>query len=1117
MLGHDRERPATMSTTEDAASKLHDTAASQGFLVVGLGASAGGIPALSTFFRNVPPDSGMAYVVILHLSPDHDSQLANVLQNVSQIPVRQVTEPVTVQPDHVYVVPPDRHLMLSSDTLAAIPNISMQERRAPVDIFFRTLGDCMGRRAACIVLSGTGADGSMGIKRVKEHGGAVFAQMPSEAQFDEMPRHTLATGLVDETLPVAMMPAALAAYQKHIRSVRIDGDEDPQEQQQHALRELFTTMRTRTGHDFTNYKRPTLLRRIERRMAVRNTPELVGYVTLVRDDPAEAQALLKDLLISVTSFFRDGNAWGFIEREVVPRIVRSKTGQEPIRVWSAACATGEEAYSLAILLSEAVSEMVDTPKIQIFATDIDDRAIAHAREALYTMNDAADVSPARLARFFTEEVGGYRVRREIREMVMFASHNLIKDPPFSHLDLVVCRNLLIYLNPSAQERVLSTFHFALNPGGYLFIGSSESVEGSGDLFATVSSEQHIYQSRQTGLRNYPLPEPGQSVATLPSRLPAIAKTEGQRLDRISYGELHQQLLELYAPPSLVVNEDYDIVHMSARAGQYLHVSGGEPTPNLLKLVRDELRLELRSALFQAARRQSPVDVQGLRVRGSDGEETVDIHVRPVFHAEDPARGFILIVFEPSAGGAAAEPTVYRSDEPVARQLEAELARVRLQLRTSNEQHEIQAEEQKASNEELQAINEELRSSAEELETSKEELQSMNEELTTVNQELKVKIDELAHATSDLRNLINSTNIPTLFLDRAMHVKLFTPNARDLFNLIPADIGRPLSDITAKINYDRLVDDARVVLQSLQSLEREVRSNDERTYLMRVLPYRTAEDRINGVVVTFIEITERKRAQDELAGARTQLESRVEERTRELEHANRALRNEAHERDLAEQGRIALTRQLANAQEAERRRISRELHDQLGQQVSALVLKLSMLRDATTLPPRAREEIERLEAIARRLDADLDFLVWQLRPTALDDLGLQEALSDYIESWARHYNLQVETDLKGPGGNAVEPDVETVLYRTAQEALNNIAKHSGATEVRVALERKANEVVLSVHDNGRGFEPKKAIAGSGGLGLVGMRERVTLVGGSCDIESRPGHGTTVWIRVPMKAS
>jgi two-component system CheB/CheR fusion protein len=1101
---------------DQVAPREDESGTEQGYLLVGIGASAGGIPALSAFFENVPADSGMAYVVILHLSPDHESQLANVLQMVARIPVRQVTDPIEVQPNHVYVVPPDRHLMLSGGKLTAVANVSMEERRAPVDIFFRTLADSMGARAACVVLSGTGANGSMGLKRVKERGGVAFVQQPAEAEFDEMPRHALSTGLVDQTLPVASMPAALAAYQRRMRSLHLPEvtEERPEELTQ-ALRDIFTQIRMRTGHDFTNYKRPTLLRRVERRMNVRNAPDLPAYATLVRDDAGETHALLKDLLISVTSFFRDPEAWALIERDILPRIVREKSPAEPLRIWSAGCATGEEAYGLAILCAEALFGMAEPPKVQIFATDIDERAIALAREGLYTANDVADVSPERLARFFTQESGNYRVRREVREMVMFAVHNVIKDPPFSHIDLITCRNLLIYLNQGAQERVLSTFHFALNPGGYLFVGTSESMDGSADLFATVSSEQHVFQSRQTGARPYPLPEPGTAVTMLPLAVPAAApKPDARRLDRISYAELHQQLLEQYAPPSLVVNEDYDIVHVSARAGRYLQMGGGEPSPNLLRLIRDDLRIELRTALFQATQRHSAVDIRGLRVRTDEGPEMLDIHVRPVLRREDPARGFILVVFERSAGALPEEqPAVYRSDEPLARQLEQELGRVRLQLRTSTEQHEVQAEELKASNEELQAMNEELRSSAEELETSKEELQSMNEELTTVNQELKVKIEELAHATNDLRNLINSTNIATLFLDRAMQVKLFTPNSRELFNLIPGDVGRPLSDITTKLDYDNLLEDAKTVLQSLQAVEREVRGTDGRTFLMRALPYRTSEDRIAGVVITFIEITERRRAQDELALARSELEDRVEDRTRELEQTNRALRKEAHDRDLAEQARVALARQLASAQEAERRRISRELHDQMGQQVSALVLKLAMLREQPKLDSKAREEVERLEGIAKRLDADLDFLVWELRPTALDDLGLAEALSDYVENWSRHFEIAAEIDIPALTDVRPEHDVETVLYRTAQEALNNVAKHSRATQVRVALAREANELVLSIQDNGHGFDAKKAMAG-GRLGLISMRERAALVDGTFEIESQAGSGTTVRIRVPI---
>jgi PAS domain S-box-containing protein len=847
----------------------------QGFLIVGLGASAGGIQALREFFERVADDSQIAYVVILHLSPDHDSQLAQILQGVTRLPVIQVTERIKIVPNHIYVVPPNQHLRLEEDAIVPSLNVRVEERRAPVDIFFRTLADSHGSRAVCVVLSGTGANGSMGLKRVKERGGVVYVQNPREAEFNEMPRNAIATELVDEVLPVAEIPGRIVAYRNSLGTVEIlVATESRAEQQQQALREIFTHLRVRTGHDFSNYKQATLLRRIERRINVRSLPDLPSYAAFLQQNPEEGHALLKDLLISVTNFFRDKKPFQALEQEILPAIFHAKKADSAVRIWVAGCATGEEAYSLAMLVAERTTGVLGSPRVQIFATDIDEAAIATAREGLYTLNDAADVSPERLLRFFTKEGDSYRVQRELREMVLFANHNFLKDPPFSRLDLVTCRNVLIYLNTTAQERVMETFHFALNPAGFLFLGSSESVDGASDLYATISRENRIYRTREVAISHYPMPESGPA---LPPAQPAslkLTEVEGRPSNRLSLGELHQQLLEQYAPPSLVVNEDYDIMHMSEKVGSFLEFSGGEPTKNLLKLIRPELRLELRSALHQAVQLQTATEARNILWNKNGERQSLTIRVKPVTKEGDTAKGFILVIFEPHEQAPPEERVVLTSDEPIARQLEGELIQLKAQLRHSAEQYEYQAEELKASNEEFQAVNEELRSAAEELETSKEELQSMNEELRTVNQELKVKIEEISVTSNNLQNLINSAGVATIFLDRAFCIRLYTPAAQQLFNLIPSDYGRPISDITHRLTYDALLSDAEAVLEKLTVIEREVKTTDHRAFLMRVLPYRTAEDRINGVVLTLFDITDRKQAEETLQASEQRLQRMV---------------------------------------------------------------------------------------------------------------------------------------------------------------------------------------------------------------------------------------------------
>lgn len=848
--------------SKSSAKDINDDSNQGKFSIVALGASAGGIQALKEFFSSVKEDSGLCYIVILHLSPDHDSQLAEILQTACNMPVTQVTETTIVKPDHVYVIPPDKHLNMVDGKLKVIDNRNVEDRRAPVDIFFRTLADSHQQRAIAVILSGTGANGSMGLKRIKEKGGVVFVQDPTEALFDDMPRHSIATNLVDEILPVSKMAARILQYKNNFEAGHIEIEKENNiDAHTKALHDVFTLLRVHTGHDFSNYKRPTLLRRIERRINIFNFPDIITYVAYLRQNKDEINALLKDLLISVTNFFRDTNAFNRIKEKVLPEILKGKGAMDEVRIWAAGCATGEEVYSLAIICAELLSDVVGAPRVQLFATDIDEAAIRHAREGLYSLNDIADVSPERTSKYFKEESNGYRIRREIREMILFATHNFIKDPPFSRLDLVVCRNVLIYFNKTAQQHAIQTFHFALKPDGFLFLGSSESAEGSGDYFEKFDRQYHIFRSRKKYNRQ-PLPITQLTPADMPELNFNTLERKFHRSD-LRYHELHQQLLEEYAAPSLVVNEENEIVHLSNKVSRYLEIKGGELSQNLLKLAKPDIRVELRSALYKASHEKKPVEIKAIKVKIDGVDEVINIFVKPVFSDDNSNQGFLLVIFEPGTSESRNEEYVVMNNEVYSKQLEDEIIRFKDQIKASVEQHEFQAEELKASNEELQALNEELRSSAEELETSKEELQSVNEELLTVNQELKVKIEETSIYSNNLQNLINSASIGTIFLDRGLRVVLFTPTATDIFNLIPADTGRMLSDITHKLEYNNIDKDAELVLARLQNIEKEVATTDGRTYIMRLLPYRTNEDQINGIVITFIDISERKQHHDQL--------------------------------------------------------------------------------------------------------------------------------------------------------------------------------------------------------------------------------------------------------------
>jgi two-component system, chemotaxis family, CheB/CheR fusion protein len=847
-------------------------------VVVGVGASAGGIRAVKEFLASVPADSGMAFVVILHLSPEHESRLAEVLRGSSAIPVMQVTERIAVAPNQVYVIPPDHSLSMVDGHLALSSRTRLEERRAPIDIFFRTLGESHHSRAVGVVLSGTGADGSMGLKRIKENGGLCFAQDPDDAEYGDMPRNSIATGIVDHVLPARDIPAKILAFNQHLDNVRVQEPPGEAAVDERALRDIFTQIRTRTGHDFSNYKRPTMMRRITRRMAVNEAAELSTYAEIVRERPAELQALLKDLLISVTHFFRDADAFDILEQRIIPQLFEGKTEDDQVRVWVAGCATGEEVYSVGILLMEHAGRLASPPAIQLFATDLDTASIAVARQGLYTINDAADVSQERLRRFFTKEGEAYRVRQDLRESVLFSQHNIIKDPPFSHLDLVTCRNLLIYLNRTAQRRVMEVVHFALSPGRFLFLGSSESVEAASDLFIPYDKDACLFQ-RQTAAGRLGLPVPRSRGSLTFDDLPPREPLPAAPRERLLAADLHHQLLEQYAPPSVVVNAEHEILHLSATAGRYLELGGGDPSLNILKVVRPEVRLELRSALYQAAQQRTPVEARNLPIR-INGERplVVSVIVKPVFRPTSGGSPVFLILFREEADPPRSEPeSTPLAMDGTARRLDDEVGWLKAQLRAALERHDVQLEDHKAALEEQQAMYEELRSSSEELETSREELQSLNEELRTVNQELRIKVEEQTQANDDMQNLVSSSEIGTIFLDRDLKIKLFTPPVQSIFSLIPTDRGRPLSDINTVLDIEsgELHRDADHVLNSLDRVERELPARDGRWLLMRMHPYRTADDRIDGVVLTFVDVTDRRAAADLVAASEARLRRATE--------------------------------------------------------------------------------------------------------------------------------------------------------------------------------------------------------------------------------------------------
>jgi two-component system CheB/CheR fusion protein len=901
----------TSENARNGARKRRDV--NEPVAVVGLGASAGGVSVLQQFFSEMPTDSGLAFVVVMHLSPDYESNLPSVIRQKTSMPVIQIRDPEKVKPNHIYVIPPSKQLTFEDGALHLIEPQQALGRRVTIDLFFRTLAQAYGQRSICVILSGTDSDGVIGLKHVRAQGGVTIAQEPTEAEHDSMPATAISTGMVDWVLRVAEMPAKLMEFVRNESRMKLPpeipdaegpdqkvrdapggetiSDETRDPEDENAIGEVLAHLRGQTGHDFSHYKRASVLRRIARRLQVNSMESLPEYLQFLRKHPLEARALLHDLLIGVTHFFRDQESFAALAANI-PQLFAGKRKEDQIRVWVAGCATGEEAYSIAMLLCEHADRLDFPPAIQVFASDIDDQSIVDARAGLYPATIEADVTTERLRRFFVRDHGRYRVRKELREKILFASHNLLKDAPFSRLDLVSCRNLLIYLNGKAQEQAFDIFHFALRSGGLLFIGSSESEANVQSLFSPVDAKHRLYVRRS-------VPRPSWKIPVLPLSSPEIVshppprtlpplthhgagQTALETTDQFQkaherraalFGELHLRLLEQYGPPSVVVNEAHEIVHLSMNAGRYLQFAAGEPSANLLELIHPALRVELRTALFRAAQSKERVETGAQTVEIDGTREVVSVQVRPI-EAADPVQGFYLVLFEKNPA-AKAVPATSASSDDVARELDEEIQYLKGQLSTTVEQYEASNEELKASNEELQAMNEELRSATEELETSKEELQSVNEELVTVNHELKNSVEELSRTNADLNNLMASTDIGTIFLNRELLVQRFTPSAQKVFNLIPADLGRPLSDITHKLAYEGLIQDAKEVLQNLATIEREVRMADETWFLTRIAPYRTAEDRIAGVVATFIDITRRKQAEIESLELARQLKAQLD--------------------------------------------------------------------------------------------------------------------------------------------------------------------------------------------------------------------------------------------------
>jgi two-component system CheB/CheR fusion protein len=836
------------SIADPAASSIQAA-----FPIVGIGASAGGLEAFEQFFRHTNPDSGMAFVLVSHLDPDHASILTDIMQRTTAMPVIEAQDQMAVQPNHVYVIPPNRDMAIFHGVLQLTLPDQPRGQRMPIDAFMRTLADDQGEHAVGIILSGTGSDGTLGLRAILGAGGISLVQEPSTAKFDGMPSSAIQSGYATHVLPVEKMPEMLLAS---LKTLLVHHEAALPPSAISGMNRILMLLRSGTGNDFSLYKKSTISRRIERRMSQHNISDMEIYARYVKEHPAEVHTLFKELLINVTNFFRDPEAFVTLKQEILPLLLADKPEDYVFRVWITGCATGEEAYSIAILLREFMDENQRELKVQLYATDLDDDAIAVARAGLYPANIAQDVTPERLRRFFNKENAGWRVKKEIREMVVFAIQNVIKDPPFTKLDLLSCRNLMIYLEPELQNRLIPAFHYALKPGGVLLLTPSESIGNHHALFAAQNRKWKFYRAVHTTASTRTVLSSG-----LNWTISGSDKIQGEihpNPQEPNFAELTKRMqLQAYAPASVLTDTKGDILYVHGDTGKYLRPAPGQASLNAIEMAREGLPLELRSAILSAADASTQTLGRELSVKTNGGYSNVALSVRPL---PSNGRNLLLVSFQDIEQPGHVKPVrAKRSAGPAEQQhiaeLERDLAYTKENLQATIEEQQASNEELKSTNEEMQSTNEELQSTNEELETSKEELQSINEELITVNAELQSKIEQLAGMQNDMKNLLDNINVGTIFLDRHLLIKRFTRDAMRVYRLVASDVGRPLADIKSNLDNEDLLGDAQSVLDSLAPREREVRVGDT-WFLARIQPYRTLDNMIDGVVLTFTDITER---------------------------------------------------------------------------------------------------------------------------------------------------------------------------------------------------------------------------------------------------------------------
>ncbi|HEY2047991.1 MAG TPA: chemotaxis protein CheB, partial [Caulobacteraceae bacterium] len=1010
--------------------------ATEAFAVVGIGASAGGLDAASQLLEALPKDSGAAFILIQHMDPTHASLMAGLLADHTAMPVSEATDGLQISPGHVYVIPPGTYLAVAEGALRLSQPQARHGARLPFDFLLRSLADAYGSRAVCVVLSGSGADGSLGLRAVREKGGLVIAQDPREAAYDGMPRSAIATGAVDLVLPIADMPAALAQFARHLERAPANAAASASAGSLATdidwTSRIVDLLRRRTAHDFTLYKSGTVRRRIERRMSIAAVdPEDWGrYLDLLETSQAEIDLLAKDLLINVTSFFRDPTVFQRLSDTTIPEMLRERSADQSLRVWVVGCSTGEEAYSIAMLLREAITAAGSNLKLQIFASDVDSDAVAIARDGLYPETIAADVSADRLERFFSKEEAGYRVSPELRSAIVFTVQDLLVDPPFSRIDLISCRNLLIYLTPEAQTRAIALFHFSLRQGGALLLGSAETIGDAEDRFAAISKSDRLY--RHVG-RSRPGDLAAAIIAPDGLRVPTRAGRPPQPARQTVLAELSRRMvMETYAPAAVLINAKSECLHLLGPTDRYLRVPPGAPTHDLIALTPQGLRGKMRSAIQQARRDGARQTVGGCSVAGAGGTIHFSLDVQPV---TSEGEDLLLISFvEQPSPEQRRGATQIGADATRVAELEAELDASRTELQAAVRSLELSSEEQKAINEEALSINEEFQSTNEELLTSKEELQSLNEELTALNSQLQESLEKHKTSSNDLQNIIYSTDLAMLFLDVDLNIRFFTPTTKSLFNVIPSDIGRPLADLSSLAPDLALAGDALAVLHSRAPVERDIETTTGLCFTRRILPYRTLDNGVEGVIITFTDVTEARQAAQALEAARAKAE-------------------------------------LADA--AKSRFLAVASHD-LRQPLQSLALIQGLL-SRTALDDRAKGLVARFEQTVGLMTGMLNTLldINQIEAGVVRPTPVSFVIDDVLRRIETEFSLQAQSqklDLRiVPCRRSIRSDPR-LLEQVIRNLVSNALKYTKTGKVLIGCRRRGDQLAIEVWDTGIGIAP-----------------------------------------------